>query len=153
MVHLKFFFNLAKDYFKYFEAVGWSVNIQIEYESFKMFDIAGVRKNLSLRRQILRSNLYILFQQKLFFNLFKDLSNYFDCLGGESPSEKMLNPMNSSPSQSTKKVYTLSNFEPKNQSIYVFDIYCFSTKSGTYLLNKFGNLRRTVLIGKEFESL
>ena len=68
------FFNIVKDLVKRIEGVRRSVNIQIEPESERNFDLAALRKKLLIRCEISRQkNRYIVFQHKLFFNLVKDL--------------------------------------------------------------------------------
>ena len=113
----KLVFNLVEDLFKWFEVLGRSVTVRLEYESEKFFDLGGIRKKYSIRCQISRSkNRYIVFQHKLLFNLVKDLFKWIEGLGRsvtiqvQSDREKIF----WSSWYSNKVLDTLSNFALKN---------------------------------------
>ena len=77
----KLLFNLVKDSFKWFEGLRRSVNVRLQSEGEKIFDLGLIRKKYSIRCQISRSKFrYIVFQHKLLFNLVKDLFNWIEGL-------------------------------------------------------------------------
>ena len=74
MFQHKLLFNLVKDLFKWIEGLRRSVNVQVQSEGERIFDLGAIRKKYSIRCQISRSKTrYIVFQHKLLFNLVKDL--------------------------------------------------------------------------------
>ena len=78
----KLLFNLVKDLFKWFEALGRSVTVRVQSEREKIFDLGFIQKKYSIRCQISRSKTrYIVFQHKLLFNLVEDLFKWFEALG------------------------------------------------------------------------
>ena len=80
MFQNKLLFNLVKDLFKTIEGLERSVTARVQSERERIFELGCIRKKYSIRCQILHSKtLYIVFQHKLLFNLFKDL---FKRIGG-----------------------------------------------------------------------
>ena len=78
----KSLFNLVKDFFKWIEGLGRSVNVQLQSEGERIFDLGGIRKKYLIRCQISRSKTcYIVFQHKSLFNLVKDLFKWIEVLG------------------------------------------------------------------------
>ena len=78
----KSLFNLVKDLFKWIEGLGRSVNVRVQSEGERIFDLGGIRKEYLIRCQISRSKtLYIVFQYKSLFNLVKDLFKWIEGLG------------------------------------------------------------------------
>ena len=78
----KSLFKLVKDLFKWIEGLGRSVNVRIQSEGERIFDLGGIRKKYLIRCQISRSKTrYIVFQHKSLFNLFKDLFKWIEGLG------------------------------------------------------------------------
>ena len=78
----KLLFKLVKDIFKWIEGLGRSVTVWVQSERERIFDVGGIGKKYSIRRQISRSKTrYIVFQQKLLFNLVKDLFKWIEDLG------------------------------------------------------------------------
>ena len=77
----KLFFNLVKDLFKWIEGLERTVKVRVQSGSERIFDLGGIRKKYSIRCQISRSkNRYIVFQNKLLFNLVKDLFKWIEGL-------------------------------------------------------------------------
>ena len=77
----KSLFNLVKDFFKWIEGLGWSVNVRLQSEAERTFDLGGIRKKYLIRCQISRSKTrYIVFQHKLLFNLVKNLFKWLEGL-------------------------------------------------------------------------
>ena len=75
----KSLFNLVKDFFKWIEGLGRSVNVRLQSEGEKIFDLGGIRKKYLIRCQFSRSNArYIVFQHKLLFNLVKKLFKWLE---------------------------------------------------------------------------
>ena len=78
----KSLFNLFKDLFKWIEGLGRSVNVRIQSEGERIFDLGGIRKKYLIRCQTSRSKTrYIVFQHKSLFNLVKDLFKWIEGLG------------------------------------------------------------------------
>ena len=78
----KSLFNLVKDLFKWIEGLGRSVNVRVQSEGERIFDLCGIWKKYLIRCQISRSKTrYIVFQHKSFFNLVKDLFKWIEGLG------------------------------------------------------------------------
>ena len=78
----KLLFNLVKDLFKWIEGLGSSVTVWVQSERERISDLNGIRKKCSIRCQISHSKTrYIVFQQKLLFNLVKDLFKWIEGLG------------------------------------------------------------------------
>ena len=78
----KSLFKLVKDLFKWIEGLGRSVNVRIQSEGERIFDLGGIRKKYLIRCQTSRSKTrYIVFQHKSLFNLFKDLFKWIEGLG------------------------------------------------------------------------
>ena len=78
----KSLFNLVKDLFKWIEGLGRSVNVWVQSERERIFDLGGIRKKYLMRCQISRSKTrYIVFQHKSLFNLVKDLFKWIEGLG------------------------------------------------------------------------
>ena len=78
----KLLFNLVKDLFKTIEGLGRSVTVWVQSDRERIFDRGGIRKKYSIRCQISRSKTrYIVFQQKMLFNLVKDLFKWIEGLG------------------------------------------------------------------------
>ena len=78
----KSLFNLVKDLFKWIEGLGRSVTVRVQSEGERIFDLGGMRKKYLIRCQISRSKtLYIVFQLKSLFNLFKDIFKWIEGLG------------------------------------------------------------------------
>ena len=74
-------FNLVKDFFKWIEGLGMSVNVWLQSEGKRIFDLGGIRKKHLIRCQISRSKTrYIVFQHKSLFNLVKDLFKWLEGL-------------------------------------------------------------------------
>ena len=70
----KLLFNIVKSLFKSIEALGRNVAARVKSERERNFDLDGIRKKYSIRRQISRSKTrYVVFQHKLLFILVKDL--------------------------------------------------------------------------------
>ena len=93
----KSLFKIVKDLFKWIEGLGRSVNIQIQSEGERIFDLGGIRKKYLIRCQTSRSKTrYIVFQHKSLFNLVKDLFKWIEGLGRsvttrvQSEGEKIL---------------------------------------------------------------
>ena len=77
----KLVFNLVKDLFKWFEGLRRSVNVQVQSDRERIFDLGDIRKKYSIRCQISRSKTgYIAFQHKLLFNLVKDFFKWIEGL-------------------------------------------------------------------------
>ena len=77
----KLLFNLVKDLFKWIEGLGRSVTVRVQPDRERIFDLVGTQKKYSIRCQISRSkNRYIVFQNKLLFNLYKDLFKWIEGL-------------------------------------------------------------------------
>ena len=77
----KSLFNLVKDLFKWFEGLVRGVTVRVQSEGERVFDLGGIRKEYLIRCQISRSKtLYIVFQHKSLFNLFKDLFKWIEGL-------------------------------------------------------------------------
>ena len=77
----KSLFNLVKDFFKLIEGLGRSVNVRLQSEGERIFDLGGIRKMYLIRCQISRSNTrYIVFQHKSLFNLVKNLFKWLEGL-------------------------------------------------------------------------
>ena len=73
--------NLVKDLFKWIEGLGRGVTVRVQSEGERVFDLGGIRKEYLIRCQISRSKtLYIVFQHKSLFNLFKDLFKWIEGL-------------------------------------------------------------------------
>ena len=78
----KSLFKLVKDLFKWIEGLGRSVNVRIQSEGERIFDLDGIRKKYLIRCQNSRSKTrYIVFQHKSLFNLVKDLFKWIEGLG------------------------------------------------------------------------
>ena len=77
----KLLFNLVKDLFKSIEGLGRSVTARVKSYRERNFDLGCIRKKYSIRCQISRSKLAIVFQHKLLFNLVKDLFKSIEGLG------------------------------------------------------------------------
>ena len=78
----KSLFSLVKDFFKWIEGLGRSVNVQLQSEGERIFDLGGIRNKYSIRCQISRSKTrYIVFQQKSLFKLVKDFFKWIEGLG------------------------------------------------------------------------
>ena len=78
----KSLFKLVKDLFKWIEGLGRSVNVRIQSEGERIFDLGGIRKKYLIRCQISRSKTrYIVFQHKSLFNLVKDFFKWIEGLG------------------------------------------------------------------------
>ena len=78
----KLLFNLVKDWFKWIEGQERSVRVRVQCGSERIFDLVGIQKKYSIRCQISRSkNRYTVFQNKLLFNLVKDLFKWIEGLG------------------------------------------------------------------------
>ena len=78
----KSLFKIVKDLFKWIEGLGRSVNVRIQSEGKRIFDLGGIRKKYLIRCQTSRSKTrYIVFQHKSLFNLFKDLFKWIEGLG------------------------------------------------------------------------
>ena len=78
----KSLFNLVKDLFKWIEGLGRSVNVRIQSEGERIFDLGGIRKKNLICCQTSRSKTrYIVFQHKSLFNLVKDLFKWIEGLG------------------------------------------------------------------------
>ena len=78
----KSLFNLVKDLFKWIEGLVRSVNVRVQSEGERIFDLGGIRKKYLIRCQISRSKTrYIVFQLKSLFNLVKDLFKWIEGLG------------------------------------------------------------------------
>ena len=70
----KLLFKLLKDLFKWIEDLGRSITVRVQSERERIFDLGGIRKKYSIRRQISRSKTrYVVFQHKLLVNTVKDL--------------------------------------------------------------------------------
>ena len=70
----KSLFNLVKDFFKWIEGLGRSVNVRLQSEAERIFDLGGIRKKYLIRCQNSRSKTrYIVFQHKSLFNVVKNL--------------------------------------------------------------------------------
>ena len=79
---LKSHFNLVKDLFKWIEGLVRSVNVRVQSEGERIFDLGGIRKKYLIRCQISRSKTrYIVFQHKSLFNLIKDFFKWIEGLG------------------------------------------------------------------------
>ena len=77
----KLVFNLVKDLFKWIEGLRRNVTVRVQSVREKFFYLGGIRKKYSIRCQISRSKTgYIVFQQKLLFNLVKDLFKWIEGL-------------------------------------------------------------------------
>ena len=75
-------FNLVKDLLKWFEALGKSLAVGVEYARERIFDLGGTGKKYSIRCQISRPKTrYLVFQNKLLSNLVKDLFKSIEGLG------------------------------------------------------------------------
>ena len=78
----KLLFNLVKDLFKRIEGIRRSVNVRLQSERERIFDLGCIGKKYSIRRQISRSKTrYIVFQHKLLFNVVKDLFKWIEGQG------------------------------------------------------------------------
>ena len=78
----KLLFNLVKDLFKWIEGLGRSVNVRVQSDRERIFDVGCIRKKYSIRCQIsLSKTRSIVFQHKLLFNLVKDLFKWIEGLG------------------------------------------------------------------------
>ena len=77
----KLLFNLVKDLFKWIEGLRRSVTVRVQSEGEIIFDLGAIRKRYSIRCRISRSKTrYIAFQDKLLFNLVKDLFKWIEGL-------------------------------------------------------------------------
>ena len=77
----KLLFNLVKDLFKWIEDLGESVTARVQSEKRKFFLPRWHTKKYSIRCQIsLSKTRYIVFQQKLLFNLVNDLFKWVEGL-------------------------------------------------------------------------
>ena len=77
----KSLFNLVKDFFKWIEGLGRSVNVRLQSEGERIFDLGGIRKKYLIRCQISRSKTrYIVFQHKSLFNVVKNLFKWLEGL-------------------------------------------------------------------------
>ena len=82
MLQHKLLFNLVKDLFKWIEGLGRSVNVRVQSDRERIFDLGCIRKKYSIRCQISRSKIrYIVLQHKLLFDLVKDLFKWIEGLG------------------------------------------------------------------------
>ena len=82
MFQHKSLFNLVKDLFKRIEGLVRSVNVRVQFEAEKFFDLGGIQKKYSIRCQISRSKTrHIVFQHISLFNLVKDLFKWIEGLG------------------------------------------------------------------------
>ena len=78
----KSLFKLVKDLFKSIEGLGRSVNVRIQSNGERIFNLGGIGKKCLIRCQISRSKTgYIVFQHKSLFNLVKDLFKWIEGLG------------------------------------------------------------------------
>ena len=78
----KLLFNLVKNLFKRIESLGRSVNVRVQSDRERIFELGCIRKKYSIRCQILHSKTrYIVFQHNLLFNLVKDLFKWIESLG------------------------------------------------------------------------
>ena len=78
----KLLLNLVKDLFKWIESLRRSVTAQLQSEREKVFELGCIRKKYSIGCQISHSKTrYIVFQNKLLFNLVKDLFKTIEGLG------------------------------------------------------------------------
>ena len=78
----KLLFNILEDLFKWIERLGRSVTVQAQSEREIIFDLGGIRKKYSIRCKILRSKTrYIVFKNKLLFNIVEDLFKWIEGLG------------------------------------------------------------------------
>ena len=78
----KLLFNLVKDLFKWIEGLGRSVNVRVQSDRERIFDLGCIWKKYSIRCQIsLSKTRSIVFQHKLLFNLVKDLFKWIEGLG------------------------------------------------------------------------
>ena len=74
--------KLVMDLFKWIEGLGRSVNVRIQSEGERIFDLGGIGKKYLIRCQISRSKTgYIVFQHKSLLNLVKDLFKWIEGLG------------------------------------------------------------------------
>ena len=113
----KSLFNLVKDLFKRIDGLVRSVNVRVQFEAEKFFDLGGIQKMYSIRCQISRSKTrYIVFQHKSLFNLVKDLFIWIEGLvRSVNVRVQFEAEKNFWPRWYTKKVLdTLSNFALKN---------------------------------------
>ena len=119
MFQNKLLFNLVMDLFKWIEGLGRSVTVRVQSERERIFDLGGIQKKYSIRRQISRSKTrYDVFQHKLLFNLVKDLFKSTEGLGECNGSRTVWEGKNFWPRWFRKKLLdTLSNFPLKN-SLY-----------------------------------
>ena len=69
----KLIFNLVKDLFKSVEGLGRSVNVRVQSERERNFDLGCIRKSTRYVVKFRAQKLAIVFQHKLLFNLVKDL--------------------------------------------------------------------------------
>ena len=77
----KVVFNLVKDLFKWLEGLRRSVTVRVQSEGERIFDLGAIRKKHSIRCQIWRSKTrYIVFQQKVLFNLVRDVFKWLEGL-------------------------------------------------------------------------
>ena len=77
----KSLFNLVKDFFKWIEGLGRSVNVWLQSEGERIFDLGGIRKKYLIRCRISRSKTrYIVFQDKSLFNVVKNLFKWLEGL-------------------------------------------------------------------------
>ena len=81
MIQYRLLFNLVKDSFKWVIGLGSTVFVRVQSESGFVFQLVGIRKKFLIRCQISPSKLAIVFQNKLLFNLVKDLFKRIDVLG------------------------------------------------------------------------
>ena len=72
------FFNIVKDLFKSFEFICRNVNIPLGFKAEGIFVLGGLRKKYLARCQF-SYHLYTV-QQKVFFNIVKDLFKSFEFL-------------------------------------------------------------------------
>ena len=80
MFQHKSLFKLVKDLLKWIEGLWRSVNVRVQFEGERIFELGGIRKKYLIRCQISRSKTrYIVFQHKSLFKLVKDL---FKWIGG-----------------------------------------------------------------------
>ena len=78
----KLLFNLVKVFFNWIEGLGRSVPFRVQSERERIFDLDSIRKKYSIRCQILLSKTrYIVFQDKLLFNLVKVFFNSIEGVG------------------------------------------------------------------------
>ena len=115
----KLLFNLVKDLIKWTEGIRRTVTVQEQSERERIFDLGWIRKKCSIRRQISRSKTrYIVFQNRLLFNLVKELFKWIESLGRSVTVRVVWEGNNFWPRWYKKKVLdTLSNFALKN-SLY-----------------------------------